>query len=122
MSKRVFDEIKTGVEQAIAIARGEADPKTYRVHVPEAVDVKATRRKLGLSQQAFATQFGFSTAAVRDWEQKRRYPERSARILLRLIDRKPEAVLEALGLEAPPARRASAASAPKAIRSQRPKR
>ena len=52
MSRRAFDKIKAGLEDAIAIARGEADPATYRVHVPAEVDVKAIRRKLGMSQAA----------------------------------------------------------------------
>lgn len=34
--------------------------------------------------------------AVRDWEQKRRFPDRTARVLLAVIDRHPEAVLDAL--------------------------
>jgi hypothetical protein len=32
MSKHAFNKIKAGIEEAIAIARGEADPATYRVH------------------------------------------------------------------------------------------
>jgi hypothetical protein len=32
MSKHAFDKIKAGIEEAIAIARSEADPATYRVH------------------------------------------------------------------------------------------
>lgn len=35
--------------------------------------------------------------AVRNWEQGRRTPEESARVLLKVIDREPEAVLRALG-------------------------
>jgi putative transcriptional regulator len=92
----VFEEIKAGLEQAISIARGEADPSTYRVHVPEVVDVKTTRRALGLSQEAFAQRFGFTVAAVREWEQGRRQPERAARILLKIIAKEPEAVSRAL--------------------------
>jgi hypothetical protein len=37
-------------KEARAIARGEADPATYRIHVPPEIDVKALRRKLKLSQ------------------------------------------------------------------------
>lgn len=96
MSKRAFDKIMAGLTDAVAIAEGRADPAAYRVHVPEAVDVKAIRRKLGLSQAAFAARFGFSAAAVRDWEQARRKPEASARVLLTVIDREPEAVQRAL--------------------------
>lgn len=96
MTKRAFDKIAAGLEAAIAIERGEADPSTYRVHVPERVDVKAIRAKLKLSQGAFADRFGFPVASVQDWEQNRRSPETSARILLKVIDREPEAVQRAL--------------------------
>jgi putative transcriptional regulator len=43
-------------------------------HVPADVDVKAIHTKLGLSQDSFALRFGFSPAALRDWEQRRRQP------------------------------------------------
>jgi len=62
------------------------------------VDVKAIRAKLKLSQGAFAERFGFSVATVQDWEQRRRSPEASARVLLTVIDREPEAVQRALAL------------------------
>jgi putative transcriptional regulator len=60
------------------------------------VDVKAIRTRLNLSQDAFAHRFGFSVAAVRDWEQHRRQPEKAARILLLVIANDPEAVNRAL--------------------------
>ena len=63
---------------------------------PESVDVASIRRRLGLSQHDFAHRFGFSVRAVQDWEQHRRVPERSARILLKVIEKRPEAVEEVL--------------------------
>ena len=96
MSKRAFDKIAGGLNDAIAIAEGRADPQTYRVHVPAKVDVAGIRKRLRLTQAQFAAQFGFSVGAVRDWEQGRNTPETTARVLLTVIDRKPEAVLEAL--------------------------
>ena len=66
------------------------------MHVPERVDVRATRKALGLSQEAFAARFGFTVHAVREWEQGRRQPERSARVLLKVIQKEPEAVRRAL--------------------------
>jgi putative transcriptional regulator len=63
-------------------------------------DVVAIRKRLGLTQDAFAARFGFSHGAVRDWEQQRRQPEASARVLLTVIDREPEAVRRALDLPA----------------------
>jgi putative transcriptional regulator len=74
MSRHAFDKIKAGLADAIAIARGEADPSTYRVHVPAEVDVKAIRRKLGMTQAEFARSFGFALDAVQNWEQGRRRP------------------------------------------------
>jgi len=96
MAKKAFDKIMAGLEDAEAIAKGTADPATYRVHVPDTVDVKAIRERRGLSQQAFAARYGFSVAAVRDWEQGRRVPEAPARSFLIVIDREPEAVDRAL--------------------------
>jgi putative transcriptional regulator len=79
-----------------AIVRGEADPATYRVHVPAEVDVRKIRQRLKLSQDEFAARFGLSVATVREWEQNRRRPEGAARVLLTVIEKEPEAVTRAL--------------------------
>ena len=96
MTKRAFDKIMAGLESAKAYAGGAADKRKYRVHVPEKLDVKKIRSGLGLSQEAFARKYGFALSAVRDWEQGRRRPDRSARILLKIVEREPEAVTRAL--------------------------
>jgi hypothetical protein len=46
MGKRLI----AAANEARAIARGEADAKTYRVHVPAEIDVQGIRKKLGLSR------------------------------------------------------------------------
>ena len=96
MSKQAYEKIKAGLESAKAYLDGTADKSRYRVHVPAEVNVKKIRRRLGLSQEAFAQKYGFALSAVRDWEQGRRKPERSARILLKIVDKEPEAVTRAL--------------------------
>jgi putative transcriptional regulator len=63
---------------------------------PAKVDVRAIREKMNLSQSEFAARFGFTAAAVRQWEQGRRYPHGPARVLLTIIDREPNAVRRAL--------------------------
>jgi putative transcriptional regulator len=98
MTKTAFDKIAAGLTEAVAISKGEAHPESYRVHVPARLDVRAIRAKMGLSQQAFADRFGFPVATLRDWEQGRRGPETSARVLLTVIDREPEAVRRALAV------------------------
>ena len=96
MSDTNFKRIMAGLNDAIAIAEGRADPSTYRVHVPQDVDVKRIRQRLHLSQTEFARRYGFSPSAVKDWEQHRRRPEAAARVLLMVIDKEPEAVDRAL--------------------------
>lgn len=82
--------------EVAAHLRGEIHLREYEVHVPETVDVAALRRRLNLSQAAFARTYGLDLAAVQAWEQHRRRPDRTARILLVVIAREPDAVLRAL--------------------------
>lgn len=95
------ERILGSIRNARAYARGEVS-EGFVAHVPAEVDVKAIRAKLNLSQDAFARRFGFSTAAVRDWEQHRRQPEQAAKVLLLVIDRAPEVVNAALAEIAAP--------------------
>ncbi len=61
-----------------------------------AVDVKALRARLGVSQEAFAGRYGLDVATVRNWEQGRTVPDGPAAVLLQLIERDPEKVVELL--------------------------
>ncbi len=81
-------------EEALRIAKGEMEPAG--VFIPETVDVVAVRKKQRLSQAAFAERYGLPVATLRDWEQKRRSPDRAAIILLTLIERNPKMVADAL--------------------------
>lgn len=89
------DRILAGLAEVLEIAEGRAKPA--RLIVPAKVDVKAIRQAQGLTQGEFARAYGFSLAAVRDWEQERRTPEASARVLLKVIQHRPDAVREAMG-------------------------
>jgi putative transcriptional regulator len=66
------------------------------IKVPEAPDIKKIRKRFGYTQKDFALNFGFTLKAVQEWEQGRRNPERSARILLNIIDKDPSVVTRAL--------------------------
>lgn len=63
---------------------------------PDASDPKAIRERLGLSQAEFAARFGIDLDTLQNWEQGRNRPDRTARILLRVIELHPEAVEDAL--------------------------
>ena len=92
MSKKAFDKIMAGMEDALAYAQGDASRGVAHVVAP--IDVAAIRKKTGLSQSKFAEKFGFAKSAVQQWEQKRRTPERSAKLLLRIIETNPSVVEE----------------------------
>ena|SRR5216683_1795690 len=92
----VGQEIITSLKEAIAWAGGEDVPvKVTTVEVPT-TDVRAVRRKLGLSQSEFAAKFGFQPATLKNWEQGRTRPDGPARVLLAVIARHPDAVEDAL--------------------------
>ena len=90
-------KILRGLAAAISHAKGErSEAKSYVVRVPNEIDVRAIRQKLGLTQEAFALRFGVSLATLRHWEQGSRLPDGPARVLLTVIDREPELVRRAL--------------------------
>ena len=57
---------------------------------------RRARAAAGLSQAAFAAQYGIPAASLRDWEQGRRAPDAATQSYLRVIARMPEAVAKAL--------------------------
>ncbi len=96
MTRKAFEKIAAGLTDAIAIARGEADPSTFRVHLPSEIDVKAIRKGKRMTQTEFASRYQLNVARLRDWEQGRSRPDSVARAYLRVIEREPEAVERAL--------------------------
>jgi putative transcriptional regulator len=87
-----FEQLLSGLADALT------DPVSQpSVHVPDALDVTAIRRKTGLSQPAFASRIGIPVATLRNWEQGHRSPRGPARVLLALLDRNPRIVEEVLG-------------------------
>ena len=106
MSKKAFDKIAAGLNEALEIARGNAKPS--KLCVPPEIDVRAIRRKLNLSQDDFAAEFGFTINQIRDWEQERARPLGGVRAYLMMIKNDPSAVLKILrGISAKKSRRAA---------------
>jgi putative transcriptional regulator len=94
---------KTTDEEIDAMIAADADTAPdmsrrdwRRVINPRLPDVRAIRRKLGLSQKEFARRFGFSVRTVQEWEQGRAVPDRPARILLTVIEKSPKVVERAV--------------------------
>jgi putative transcriptional regulator len=102
-SWREFDAMTPEEVWVASLSDPDAQPLTARelkefkpVGPPRRIDVAALRKRLKMSQTAFAARFGLDVSAVHAWEQGRRQPDRAARVLLTVIDREPAAVLRAL--------------------------
>ncbi len=94
MKKELFEELLSSVREGGPILKGKRRPaRSFRVNEP---DVKLLRERYRLSQPKFAALMGISVATLRNWEQGRRRPEGSARVLLRVVEKYPETVLDAL--------------------------
>ncbi len=93
MSK-AFEEIYEGLNEAINHAKGE--PTKIIEHKPLPVNVKEIRGKTGMSQQKFCATFGISLGTLRHWEQGLRTPRGTALVLLRVVDKNPKAVIDAI--------------------------
>ena len=71
---------------------GKAARKS-RVKVPAVV---AARNKSGLSQPQFAELLGISVRTLQKWEQGKREPSGAAKSLIRIAQRHPEVLLDAI--------------------------
>ena len=109
--KTQFEQMMDGLDDVEAFLAGEREG--FKAHVPQDVDVKAIRNRLGMTQARFSDTFGFSLDAIKHWEGGRRTPEAPARTLLTVIDRDPAAVLTALN---PAASAAAGSSKPVTVR------
>jgi putative transcriptional regulator len=89
-----FDEIHAGLLDALDHAKG--DKSGVVEHEPKRLDVKAIRRKTGMSQQRFCATFGISLGTLRHWEQGLRTPRGAALVLLKVVDKNPKAVIDAV--------------------------
>lgn len=108
-SKDEIRKAKGRIDRAKLKAATEADISRWKLQdgvddatlgparlVTSSPDVRLLRERLGLSQEAFAERFHLSLRTVQEWEQQRRVPVGPARVLLRVIERDPEAVDRAL--------------------------
>lgn len=87
-------DLLDAMEEAVRHAEGKQEPA--RVHVVDVPDVRAIRRRLGMSQHAFAEAYRIPLATLKGWEQGRRQPDATASAYLSVIAGMPEAARAAL--------------------------
>ncbi len=85
---KLGDKIMAGLQDALAYSKGDKSRGVltrYVVDVP-ILDVKAIRKKLGLTQESFCNLFSFKPHTLQAWEDKKKKPNTAAYIFLTLID------------------------------------
>jgi putative transcriptional regulator len=82
------------MRQVLAHVRGEIELRSYAL--PGPVNVRAIRKKVGMSQSEFASAFALNRRTLQEWEQGKAAPDNAVRAYLTVIDRNPQAVVEAL--------------------------
>jgi putative transcriptional regulator len=89
-----LDAMTEDERHAAALADPDAQPATDEqlARMRRVPNVAAIRAKFGLSIEEFAVRFGLSPVIVREWEEHRRHLDSAAKMLLRVIEREPEAV------------------------------
>lgn len=94
MNEKMFNELLESIKQAADIQKGKEKPSRYAVI--EEPDVAAIRKKYEMTQQEFSSLLGISVATLRNWEQGRRKPQGPAKVLLKIAEKRPKAILESL--------------------------
>ena len=93
MNKKNFAELLQSVKEAGKIMRGEMKPSRQFVF-DDKEDIQEVRQGFKASQSEFAQFMGVSINTLQNWEQGRRHPTGPAKVLLRIVVRKPEIFTE----------------------------
>ena len=90
--RNIGQEILEGIKEIKRFKKGEVDLKARNLNEPSPAGI--IRKKLRLSQSAFASLMGVSPRTIQDWEQGRRKPQGPAKSLLRIAEQHPEIFIE----------------------------
>lgn len=98
MKESDFKGLLKSIDQAREIKAGKRKPgRVFSIKPITPAQIKDIRvKKFKVSQEKFALILCIEPATLKNWEQGRTHPAGSARALLQIASKKPEAVLEAL--------------------------
>lgn len=88
------EDLIQALSEAVAHKNGTGEAI---MHVP--VEPKKVRKSIGATQKEMALLMQMSLSGYRKWEQCRREVSGPANVLLRVIEKEPEAVRRALGIQ-----------------------
>lgn len=89
-----YISINKGLQEAIDYSEGKQ--KGAIEFRPRQIDVKKLRERIGMTQPKFAASFGISLGTLRHWERGDRNPQGPALVLLNLLSKDPNKVLDIL--------------------------
>jgi len=85
----IQDLIKSGIKTSFT----EKELKEFGIEIPDveinAQDIQRIREKTNLSQTVFAKVLNVSPSSVRQWEQGKRKPTGSTKVLLEILEKHP---------------------------------
>lgn len=96
MKDEDFQGILASLQETLDFVKTGKKPKGMQIHIPREYDTKVIRKSLDMSQAQFAKSFGFNLRTLQEWEQGRRVPDQSAKVLLKVICKEPQLVMDAL--------------------------
>ena len=93
-----FDALTEEEVEANALSDPDNPPLTKEelARMRPVPNPREIRRRMHLTQEQFAERFHLALGTLRDWEQGVRMPDSTARAFLQVIDRNPQAVVDAL--------------------------
>jgi len=94
MMSETYKSISQGLKEAISFSEGKKI--AARTFMPIHVDVKELRKRVGMTQVNFSSSFGISLGTLRHWERGDRYPQGPALVLLNLLSKDPNTILNVL--------------------------
>ena len=90
--RNIGQEILEGIKEIKRFKKGELKLIARTLNEPS--PAKTIRKRLKVSQSAFASLMGVSPRTIQDWEQGRRAPQGPAKSLLRIAEQHPEIFIE----------------------------
>jgi putative transcriptional regulator len=102
MASRLFERLKAGLEEGVAFEEGHLDLRTTVIPSPPPAvrpkQIVAARRRLNMTQIAFARLLNVSLSTLRRWERGEGRPTSASLRILQIAAEKPEVLRDLAGV------------------------
>ncbi|MCH7517192.1 MAG: helix-turn-helix domain-containing protein [Bacteroidetes bacterium] len=93
IKKAIGDTVQDLIRRGVKTSFSEKELKELEIIIPEveinAKDIQEIREKIKLSQSVFAKVLNVSSSSIKQWEQGKRTPSGSTKVLLELLRKNP---------------------------------